>query len=802
MPTTPQLPNSTWTASANATWTATSLSGDPSTSNRMSLSKQTSVSLPPWPVSNSTTSIWATGSAISSTDTVTSETASSTSTPIFPPWPTHNSTTASITGTLSIPVIPSSVIIGTDITRSVSTSFPWTNVTSRPSTGVLTASVIIVTGGVTITLQPTGTSLISTTAVPSLTINGTVLQTSTPNAPFSHTSAKASRTLASPFPTGNLTLVPGPTDINTSRIPLSTAMSGTGGITVSSSLSAILPPFPTANSTRMGTLTISNSAFTLISTLTGLPSTLFSSVTGTPASRTLPPFPTTNSTLMSGPTGSGTEVSHTASGTVFQTREPVETPTGTPLITIPQSFPTGFSTVVPGPTVSVSITASGSVVSNLTITRSSGSITEIVTIITSSVISPPFPTSIGTVGQSLTGTLVGTGVTRTSSGTGGPFFSPTVIGSTWGQWPNTTSSSTLSATGGSTLPSGTVFATTSPNASNSSVLSRATSTRSIFNSTISRLPTISSAVTGILTNISATPSKPFTSVPPFANATTIAGEVPTTHLTWTLSGTIFHSVSILPVSTLSPISSSISTRTLSGTAPTGPTETFVSVSRVTSAITDSRLAPLPSFTISDQPNITNPTGLPSVISTPCHTVTITNGTITQIVTRSVLITTATASADPTLVYPPSANGTILSASTSCTSKWKNTTTSAAGFKSTWTSFILTNRTSSLPGSATTFITSKTSRLGDPNRGNSGLPAVSNFVVGTPTTTITDAPLPSNSAYPWGGLGPVFRHHDESSPVTADGSANKPMDPKANGAWWARWKRHSDRLTSLRANSDM
>ncbi|KAJ0164919.1 hypothetical protein CTA2_12866 [Colletotrichum tanaceti] len=657
----------------------------------MSLSTQISVSLPPWPVSNSTTSIWATGSAISSTNTVTSEIASSTSTPIFPPWPTHNSTTASITGTLSIPVITSSVIVGTDITRSVSTSFPWTNVTSSPSTGVLTASVIVVSGGVIITLRPTGTSQVSITAVPSLTINGTVLQISTANGTYSHTSAEASRTLALPFPTGNLTLIPGPTGIITSSIPLSTVISETGGIAVSSSLSAISPPFPTANSTRVETVTVSGSAFTLISTLTGLHSTLFGSVTGPPASPTLPPFPTANSTLMSGPTGSGTAISYTASGTVFQTREPVGTPTGISLTTSPPSFPTGNFTVVPGPTVNVSSTAPGSVVSNLTITRSDGSITEIVTIIPSSVIPPPFPTSNGTVGQSPTGTIVGTLVTRTSSGTGGPFFSPTVIGSTWSQWQNTTSSSTLSATGGPTLPSGTVFATTSPNASDSSVLSGATSVQSIFNSTISRLPTISSAVTGILTNISATPSKLFTSVPPFANSTTIAG-------------------------------------------------------------------------------------LPSDTSIPCHTVTVTNGTITQIVTRSVLITTATASADPTLVYPPSSvNGTILSSSTPCTSKWKNTTTSAAGFKSTWTSFTLTNRTSSPPGSATTFITSITSRMGDPNRGNSRLSAVSNFVVGTPTTTITDAPLPSNSAYPWGGLGPVFRHHDESNPETGDGSADKPMD---------------------------
>ncbi|GJC85610.1 hypothetical protein ColLi_08448 [Colletotrichum liriopes] len=129
----------------------------------------------------------------------------------------------------------------------------------------------------------------------------------------------------------------------------------------------------------------------------------------------------------------------------------------------------------------------------------------------------------------------------------------------------------------------------------------------------------------------------------------------------------------------------------------------------------------------------------------------------------------------------------MSSKISCTSKWQNitSTVSAAGFSSTWTSLVLVNRTSSSLDSATTFITSTTSRLGDPNRGNNGLPAESNFALGTPTTTITDAPLPSNSAYPWGGLGPVFRHNDESEPKTGGSLLMKPEGQKANGAWRSR-----------------
>ncbi|GKT95259.1 LOW QUALITY PROTEIN: hypothetical protein Ct61P_13109 [Colletotrichum tofieldiae] len=75
----------------------------------------------------------------------------------MPPWATFNSTSASITGTVSIPMITASMGTATDITSSPSASFTWTNLTiSRPPTGSLTASFITVSGGITVTLWPTG----------------------------------------------------------------------------------------------------------------------------------------------------------------------------------------------------------------------------------------------------------------------------------------------------------------------------------------------------------------------------------------------------------------------------------------------------------------------------------------------------------------------------------------------------------------------------------------------------------------------------------------------------------------------
>ncbi|KAK1967724.1 hypothetical protein LY78DRAFT_668840 [Colletotrichum sublineola] len=74
------------------------------------------------------------------------------------------------------------------------------------------------------------------------------------------------------------------------------------------------------------------------------------------------------------------------------------------------------------------------------------------------------------------------------------------------------------------------------------------------------------------------------------------------------------------------------------------------------------------------------------------------------------------------------------------------------------------------------------RVGDPSGGDDGVPTESNFVFGTPTTTITDAPLPSNTAYPWGGLGPIFRPHDKPEPKTGGAPILKLKARKANAAW--------------------
>ncbi|KAK2041477.1 hypothetical protein LZ31DRAFT_544025 [Colletotrichum somersetense] len=73
------------------------------------------------------------------------------------------------------------------------------------------------------------------------------------------------------------------------------------------------------------------------------------------------------------------------------------------------------------------------------------------------------------------------------------------------------------------------------------------------------------------------------------------------------------------------------------------------------------------------------------------------------------------------------------------------------------------------------------RPGDPNGGDDGFPSESNFVFGTPTTTITDAPLPSNTAYPWGGLGPIFRPHDKLEPEKGVVSVSRLKGRKVHAA---------------------
>ncbi|KXH55020.1 hypothetical protein CNYM01_03420 [Colletotrichum nymphaeae SA-01] len=644
----PQLPNSTWAGSANATWMATSHSSDPATSNRTSIGASATL----------------------------------------PPWPTFNSTQASLTGTVSIPVITSSATSISNITASASASFPWTNSTSSEG---LTASVITVSGGSTITLWPTGMT-------PSLTSssNGTLLQTSTANATSSLTSSAAS----APFPTFNSTQIPWPTAVNSSGMPPSTVYSGTAAITYTS-----------IGSDR-------------------------------------PPFPTTNSTKLPGPTGSGTW----ASGTLFQTSEPSETSNSTsPTVNLPPFPTTGNATAIPRPTW-IPGTASGLPVTTLTATGANGSTTQTLSIVPL----PPFPTFNGTATPGATGTSAGTGVSVTWGGTGGPFSAPTDSSSIWSQWPNSTASNMLSTTSVPTTPSGTAPLPTP----------RTTTTVTKSNGT--------AFSTGSPPITTGNPS----SLPPFGNSTTISGAISTSHFTWTMSGTVFSYVSILPVPTLSPFNSS-SSWVSSGTAPPSGS----------------------SLTESAGPAFTNSPGLPSGTSSACNTVTVTNGTVTQVVTTSILNTSATAKADPTVVYPPSSsNNTAYTAyppRSSCSSRWQNITiASSAGFTSSWTSSARTNRTWISVDPATTFITSTKSRLSNPSRDSGVISDTSFSVAGTPTTTISNVPLPSSPAYPWGGLGPIFRHHSGTDPMDDDaGSPDEPVVQERDGVWWARWKKHMYQLTS-------
>ncbi|KAK1672678.1 hypothetical protein BDP55DRAFT_615442 [Colletotrichum godetiae] len=551
----PQLPNSTWAASANATWTAASRSEDPETSKRTSI-----------------------GASVT-----------------LPPWPTFNSTQASLTGTVSIPVITSSATGISNSTSSASESFPWRNSTSR---GSLTASIITVSGGSTITLWPTG-------ATPSLT-----------------------------------------------SMPSSMVYSGTTAITYTS-----------IGSSR-------------------------------------PPFPTTNFTTLPGLTGSGTW----ASGTLFQTSEPSETSNSTSSTVNSPPFPTtGNFTTIPRPTW-IPGTASGFPVTTLTTTGVNGSTTQTLTIVSL----PSFPTSNGTATLGATGTSAGTGGSATWGGTDGPFSAPTDSSSTWGQWPNSTASTTVSATGqlNHHLWS---------NLNDSFHLDRVR-IRLLFCVYITCTYTLAFQLIC---------SSDF-----FRHRTPL----------WALFNPFFYPW------------------------------TF-----------------------------TNSTGLPPGTPSPCNTITFTNGTVTQVVTTSILITSATASADPTtLAYPPaSSNNTAHPPRSSCTSRWQNITiASSAGFKSTWTSSVQTNRPWTSVDPATTFITSTTSRLSDPSRDSGGIPDTSFSVAGTPTMTVSNVPLPSSPAYPWGGLGPIFRHYSGTDPVDDDtGSPDGPVVQERSGIWWARWKKNMDRLAS-------
>nr|XP_036580778.1 uncharacterized protein CTRU02_09171 [Colletotrichum truncatum]KAF6788850.1 hypothetical protein CTRU02_09171 [Colletotrichum truncatum] len=94
---------------------------------------------------------------------------------------------------------------------------------------------------------------------------------------------------------------------------------------------------------------------------------------------------------------------------------------------------------------------------------------------------------------------------------------------------------------------------------------------------------------------------------------------------------------------------------------------------------------------------------------------------------------------------------------------------------------------------TTFITSTTSGLGSPDRNISVILQSAKLLM--PTTTLSASPLPSNAAYPWGGIGPLFRHPHMTVPGNDDEPNEPPVVQEVNGIWWSRWKQHFDRLQS-------
>ncbi|KAF4819838.1 hypothetical protein CGCTS75_v011485 [Colletotrichum tropicale] len=159
--------------------------------------------------------------------------------------------------------------------------------------------------------------------------------------------------------------------------------------------------------------------------------------------------------------------------------------------------------------------------------------------------------------------------------------------------------------------------------------------------------------------------------------------------------------------------------------------------------------------------VTNSTG-PAGSSTPCHTVTVTSGTVTQVLTKSVLV-----SSMPT-----------------CTSKWQNTTF-------TKSSTGATNRTSS--NTATTLLTSTTKTSVSAEGDGTTMFEPDGPVV--PTTTVNDFTLPSNKAYPWGGNGPLFRRPNTTAIDSEEVSVRQ------SSGWWLRWKRYFDRSRSSAKDSE-
>lgn len=66
---------------------------------------------------------------------------------------------------------------------------------------------------------------------------------------------------------------------------------------------------------------------------------------------------------------------------------------------------------------------------------------------------------------------------------------------------------------------------------------------------------------------------------------------------------------------------------------------------------------------------------------------------------------------------------------------------------------------------------------------------------SPTTTASE-PLPKTPEFPWGGEGPLHRHHNVS--VLGEGSTTHQVRPRGykDGLWSARWRKSVEKLRVL------
>ncbi|KAJ0355772.1 hypothetical protein COL154_011257 [Colletotrichum chrysophilum] len=265
----------------------------------------------------------------------------------------------------------------------------------RPPFPSVNATSAVTTGNATSTISGTGVTADPTLTGTSSTANSTRPSPSLPPFP----SVNSSR------PANTIITISG-----TGTTVISTLTAGTSS--TNSTISSSLPPFPVTNSTSspstLGSITgtIPGTGGTAIPTLTGGTSAGSGTITGLPTPTTEPPFPTRNRTSTAGPTGTAPPE---GSGTVFFTTEPPETSSGLNATATTPPFPAGNVTIIPVSTGNVTVTLissapSGAVASTLTITRADRRTTQTLTVLRSATLTPPFPTSNGTLVPTATGT--------------------------------------------------------------------------------------------------------------------------------------------------------------------------------------------------------------------------------------------------------------------------------------------------------------------------------------------------------------------------------------------------------------